>query len=80
MQTVTRWFPRLMTRKEKLREDFQDAMGICRECFEVTEVLRPCCGGDVEYNSIIFSRDDFEDEGEQDGKKESIDSSSRVWN
>jgi hypothetical protein len=52
-----------MKRKEKLkREYFEGAMGICRECYEVTEVLNPCCNSDVEYNSIIFTRDDFEDE------------------
>lgn len=57
-----RWFPRLKRRGEKLkRKAFQGAIGLCRECGEFTSVLKPCCNGDVEYNSIIFGRDDFED-------------------
>lgn len=56
-------FPRLMWRREKLKRNlFIDAVGICRECFEVTEVLHPCCDGEVEYHGIILGRDDFEGE------------------
>lgn len=44
------------------RKPLEGEMGICRICLGSTEVLHPCCDGEVEYNSIIFTKEDFEGE------------------
>lgn len=53
---------RVIKREEQLkRKDFEDCMGICMRCYKVTQVLKPCCHGDVSLNGRVYSPHEFED-------------------
>lgn len=56
------WFIPVMSRTQQLpREDFEGAIGLCRRCWEYTEVLKPCCGGEVQFDGKIYRPEDFEE-------------------